>query len=166
MTCTIKCYHVDCHDYLNVMLNVVMLSVIMLSVMLPVWQQKNEANLFCVALSKVTKASKVICPVHRYRKTKIDCLRFVMCPLLVPGFQGFFFPFLMQTLTVLMKQTRQAVCAIKQSITLRCLWSCVAVAYSLKKNFASVKKPLQKTKIKIMICVTWRWNAFLAFSCC
>ncbi len=27
---------------------------------------------------------------HRYRKTKIDCLRFVMCPLLAPGFQGFF----------------------------------------------------------------------------
>jgi hypothetical protein len=54
---------------------------------------KNEANLFCVALPKVTKASKVICPVHRYRKTKIDCLRFVMCQLLVPGFQGFFFSF-------------------------------------------------------------------------
>ncbi len=28
---------------------------------------------------------------HRYRKTKIDCLKFVMCPLLMPGFQGFFF---------------------------------------------------------------------------
>ncbi len=30
--------------------------------------------------------------------------------------------FLLQPLTVLMKQTRQAVCAIKQSILLRCLW--------------------------------------------
>ncbi len=28
---------------------------------------------------------------HRYQKTKIDCLRFAMCPLLAPDFQGFFF---------------------------------------------------------------------------
>jgi hypothetical protein len=27
---------------------------------------------------------------HRYRKTKIDCLMFVLCPLLAPVFQGFF----------------------------------------------------------------------------
>jgi len=33
-----------------------------------------------------------------------------------------FSPFLLQPLTVLMKQTRQAVCAIKQSILLICLW--------------------------------------------
>ncbi len=51
-------------------------------------------------------------------RKKIDCLRFVMCLLLAPGFQGFFFLFLMWPLTVLMKQTRQAVCAIKQSIYL------------------------------------------------
>jgi hypothetical protein len=39
--------------------------------------------------------------------------------LLAPGFQGFFFLFLlMQPLTVLMKQTRQAVRAIKKSIFL------------------------------------------------
>ncbi len=31
-------------------------------------------------------------PSHRYlKKSKIDCLRFVMCPLLAPVFQGFFF---------------------------------------------------------------------------
>jgi hypothetical protein len=28
---------------------------------------------------------------QRYRKSKIDCLRFVMCQLLTPVFQGFFF---------------------------------------------------------------------------
>jgi hypothetical protein len=45
-----------------------------------------------------------------------------MCPLLEPGFQGFFF---MQLLTVLMKQTRQAVHAIKQSIYLDVYgWGC------------------------------------------
>jgi len=38
-----------------------------------------------------------------------------MCPLLAPGFQGFF---LMWLLTVLLKQTRQAGRAIKQSIYL------------------------------------------------
>jgi len=30
-------------------------------------------------------------PGHRYQKSKIDSLRFVMCPLLVPVFQRFFF---------------------------------------------------------------------------
>ncbi len=55
-------------------------------------------------------------------RQKIDCLRFVMYLLLAPGFQGFFFSFLMWPLTVLMKQTRQQGCAIKQSILLRCLW--------------------------------------------
>jgi hypothetical protein len=34
----------------------------------------------------------------------------------------FFFFFLLQPFTALMKQTRQAVHAIKQSIFLRCLW--------------------------------------------
>jgi len=58
---------------------------------------------------------------HRYRMTKIDCLRFVMCPLLAQVFQGRLF--LMQPLTVLMRQTRQAVHVIHQSIFLRCLWS-------------------------------------------
>jgi hypothetical protein len=48
-------------------------------------------------------------------RQKIDFLRFVMRPLLVPGFEGFFF---MWPLTVLMKQTRQAVHTIKQSIYL------------------------------------------------
>ncbi len=54
---------------------------------------------------------------------KIDCLRFVMCPLVAPGFEGFYFLFLMQPLTVLRKQTRHAGRAIKQSILLRCLWT-------------------------------------------
>jgi hypothetical protein len=56
---------------------------------------------------------------HRHL-SNIDCLSFVMCPLLAPVFHGFF---LLQPLTVLTKQTRQVVCAIKQSILLRCLWS-------------------------------------------
>ena len=30
---------------------------------------------------------------HRYQKSKIDCLRFVMCPLLALVLQGFFFFF-------------------------------------------------------------------------
>jgi len=34
----------------------------------------------------------------------------------------FFFSFLWWPLTVLMKQARQAVCAFKQSILVRCLW--------------------------------------------
>ena len=56
---------------------------------------------------------------HRYKKTNIDCWRFVMCPLLVLVFHGFFF---MRPLTVLMRQTRQVKHTIHQSILLRCLW--------------------------------------------
>ncbi len=52
-------------------------------------------------------------------RQKLDCFRFVMCPLLALGFQGFFFlSFLVWPLTVLIKQTRQAGCTIKQSIFL------------------------------------------------
>jgi hypothetical protein len=51
-------------------------------------------------------------------RQKIDCLRFVMCPLLALGFQGFFFSFLIRLLTALMKQTRQVGRAIKKSIYL------------------------------------------------
>jgi hypothetical protein len=48
---------------------------------------------------------------------------FVMCPLLAPVLISFFsFSFLLQLLTVIMKQTRQAVHDVKQSILLRCLW--------------------------------------------
>ena len=46
-----------------------------------------------------------------------------MCPLLAPGFQGFFFLFLLRPLMLLLKQTRQAESDIKQSILLRCLCS-------------------------------------------
>jgi hypothetical protein len=45
-----------------------------------------------------------------------------MCVLLAPVFQVFFFHFLQWPLTVLMKQTKQAVLTFKQSILLRCLW--------------------------------------------
>ncbi len=51
----------------------------------------------------------------------IDCLSFVMCLLQVPFIIGFFSFFLLRPFTVLMKQTRQAVCAVRQSIFLRCL---------------------------------------------
>ncbi len=60
---------------------------------------------------------------------KIDCLWFVMCLLLAPAFQGFFFFFLQWPLTVLMKQARQAVCAFKQSILLRCLWKSLMASF-------------------------------------
>jgi hypothetical protein len=43
-----------------------------------------------------------------------------MWPLLALDFKA---SILLQPLTVLMKQTRQAVCAVKHSILPRCLWS-------------------------------------------
>jgi hypothetical protein len=45
-----------------------------------------------------------------------------MCLLLAPVLIGFFSFLFAAPLTVLMKQTRQAVCAVKQSILPRCLW--------------------------------------------
>ncbi len=39
---------------------------------------------------KTNKNSKILGLLHRYRKKKIDCLRFAMWPLLGPGFQGLF----------------------------------------------------------------------------
>jgi hypothetical protein len=59
---------------------------------------------------------------HRYQKKKIDCLRFVMCLLLAPHLKPFYLFFLLWLLTVLMRQIRQPVHAINQSIFLRCLW--------------------------------------------
>jgi hypothetical protein len=55
--------------------------------------------------------------IHRYLK-KSRLLKFVMCRLL-----GLPFPrsFLRQPLTVLTRGTSQGVCAINQSISLRCL---------------------------------------------
>jgi hypothetical protein len=50
----------------------------------------------------------------------IDSLSFVRCLLLAPLIIGFFF--LLRLFTVLMKQTRQVVRVVKQSIFLRCLW--------------------------------------------
>jgi hypothetical protein len=68
---------------------------------------KQLFSFFKECCSKISKVSK------------IDCLRFVMCPLLAPVLICFF---LLLLLTVLMKQTRQAVHAVKQSTLLRCLW--------------------------------------------
>ncbi len=58
---------------------------------------------------------------------EINCSSFVVYPLLVPHLPmaflaSFFLSFLLLPLTVLMRQTRQVVCAINQPIFLRCLW--------------------------------------------
>ncbi len=60
------------------------------------------------------RSNLITCSSHRYRSVKIDCLSFVMCPLvqLIIGFFSFFF--LLRPFTVLIKKTR----AIKQSIFL------------------------------------------------
>jgi hypothetical protein len=55
--------------------------------------------------------------LHHRHLSIIDCLSFVMCPLLAQLIIVFFsFFLLLQSFTVLMKQTRQAVCIIKKSI--------------------------------------------------
>jgi hypothetical protein len=66
--------------------------------------------------AKERKAGIFVVQNHRYQKTKNRLLK--VC--YVPGTNARLprLPFLMRLLTVLMKQTRQAVCAIKQSIYL------------------------------------------------
>jgi len=56
---------------------------------------------------------------HRYRKAKIDCLSFVVCPLLAQPIIAFFSAFFA---VAVYSTKRQAVRAVKQSIILRCLW--------------------------------------------
>jgi len=56
-----------------------------------------------------------------------------MCLLLVPVFQGFLF--LLQPLTVLMKQTRQAARAVKQSIWMSMVFTSMLTTTSMDITF-------------------------------
>ena len=56
-------------------------------------------------------------------KRKNRLLKVCYVPATSTTFLAFFLFFLLWPLTVLMKQTRQAVCIVKQSILLRCLWT-------------------------------------------
>ncbi len=76
-------------------------------------------NLFSI---QATGPEKWLWQSHRHL-SNIDCLIFVMCPLIVLVLIGFFSSFLLWLLTVLMKQIRQAVYAIQHSIIFRCLWA-------------------------------------------
>ncbi len=70
-------------------------------------------------------------------KENLDCSSFVVCLLLVPHFFPFFF-FLLWPLTILMRQTRQALHAINQSIFLRCLWCGCMCIQCVKSIFQGV----------------------------
>jgi hypothetical protein len=52
--------------------------------------------------------------------------------------------FLMRLLTVLMKQTRQALCAVKQSILLRCLWLKCLTMISMVRNHRYIDPKLEQ----------------------
>jgi len=67
--------------------------------------------------------SKSKCWYHRYRKAKIDCLSFVMCPLLAQLIIAFFFLFFCCSLLqyYFSKQGRQYV-PLSSLYILRCLW--------------------------------------------
>ena len=89
---------------------------------------------------------------HRYQKAKIDCLSFVMCLLLTQPIIAFFSSFLVRPFTLLMKQTRQAVRAVKQSIILRCLWcwQCILNTNAGKPTDLSCHRCLINTGIEKM----------------
>jgi hypothetical protein len=60
--------------------------------------------------------------MHRHL-SNIDCLSLVVPTTSATRNRLLSFLFLMRPFTVLVKQTRQAVCAVKQSVFLRCLCS-------------------------------------------
>ena len=70
-----------------------------------------------------------ICEPHRYRKSLNRLLKVCYVPATSADLIAFFFSFLLRPLTVLMKQTRQPVHAVKQSIYLDvyglALWLCL-----------------------------------------
>ncbi len=73
---------------------------------------------------------------HRHRKTKNRLLKFCYVPATSTGRNSLlFFLFLLRPFTVLMKQTRQAVRAIKQSIFLDVYGAYVHFIYLLLKYF-------------------------------
>ncbi len=79
-----------------------------------------------VRIKPLVLGSRVNGSTHRHLRN-IDSLSFVMCPLLAPVLIVnrllFLFLFLLlRPFTELLKQTRYAVCAVKQSLLLRCLW--------------------------------------------
>jgi hypothetical protein len=65
-----------------------------------------------------------------------------MCPLLAPVLIGLFF--LLQPLTVLMKQTSQAVFTVKQFILLRCLWVLLYCFYCRNAQGAKASTKLEQ----------------------
>jgi hypothetical protein len=67
--------------------------------------------------------------VHRYRKSLNRLLKVCYVPATSAVLIAFFSYFLEQSLTVLMKQTRQPVCAVKQSIYLDVYGSVISSLY-------------------------------------
>ena len=63
--------------------------------------------------------------LHRYRKAKIDCLRFVMCPLLAQLEIGFFSSF---SAAAVYSTNEANKAGRKQSIIFRCLWDAVSIS--------------------------------------
>jgi hypothetical protein len=67
---------------------------------------------------------------HRYRKAKIDCLRFVMCPLLGQLEIGFFSSF---SAAAVYSTNEANKASLKQSIIFRCLWWQLVCCWGWKK---------------------------------
>ncbi len=87
------------------------------------WQEITTSAFIMLWRPTLTQGTHLSRQAHRHL-SNIDCLSFVMCPLLAPVLvvNRLLFFFFCGPLKVLMKQARQAVCAVKQSIFLRCLW--------------------------------------------
>ncbi len=90
----------------------------------------------CFSLKKIFSTIFFRCRVHWTSENTIDIerknrlLKVCYVPTTNATFLAFFLFFLLWSLTVLMKQTRQVVRAVRRSILLRCLWKTLNFPFS------------------------------------
>jgi hypothetical protein len=90
--------------------------------------------------------------IHRYLK---NCSSFVICLLLAPHLSRAFSIAFFAAATVLITQTRQAVCAINQSIFLRCLCTDRNISiYDLPSKVAKASTVVTLIRLSLMVSLT------------
>jgi len=88
--------------------------------------------------------------MHRYQKSKIDCLEVCYVSATSAGLSRLLFLFLRWPLRALMQQTRQAVLTFKQSILLRCLCLDAIMTFNIA-TFAIITFNIVKFSIMLLI---------------
>ncbi len=134
-----------------------------------VWLNSYTMKVYLKNYPQSSTDNQAICLMkdHRYRKMKSRLLKVGYVPATSARLPRLLFCFLMQPLTVLMKQTRQAGCTIKQSILLRCLYERSSLHLHIKGvpwpgQLIPWKVPSAFSQAWVMeVADTAAWKAFL-----